>query len=91
MYGKMQVSGLPGIIPRHLTYLWASILFSHLEFPQGKLWGVAVVRWLLLIAEILPFLSSLSCSPASGSPSEGLTGSPSVVAAIAVGCARFVY
>ena len=43
MYGEIEASGLPEIIPTYLTYLGASILFSHLEFPQGNLWGVAVV------------------------------------------------
>ena len=49
MYGKMQESGLTGIIPLIGTSdIWSlCLVFSHPEFPQGSPWGVAAVTWLL--------------------------------------------
>ena len=49
MYGKMQESGLTELIPLICTSpVWGQYpVFSHPEFPQGSLYGVAAVWWLL--------------------------------------------
>ena len=49
MHGKMPGSGLTEIISLICTSaIWGQYpVFSHPEFPQGSLWGVAAVWWLL--------------------------------------------
>ena len=45
----MQESGLTETIPLIRTSaIWGQYpVFSHPEFPQVSLWGVAAIRWLL--------------------------------------------
>ena len=49
MCGKMQEPGLTEIIPSIcISAIWGQDpVFSHPEFPQGSLWGVAAIWWLL--------------------------------------------